>query len=389
MKPLSIGTAILIALGACAAAGENGGKKEPSAGIGPDLEPDAALLKKIADLPDNTWMKLPPFKVTGELKWLSKRADEHKRGPFGRSYCNHAVWAPDRKRAIFLGGGHNVRNWNDVWEYDLAANTWVCLIGRDPRVKWFCHTWDMFAYDPERKLALFVHSLPRYKAALPSSTTFSEEEHKKKLEKDGIYIWGFDPAKRKWTSIEYMANWKRPGNTIGGRQESGILEYMPDQKTHIFFGWSGPLVRDPKTGTWEKGGKWSKRGGNGRTYGHVGVYDPDTKKVVITGHKKTTLYDPRTFERKVVHETGPVTNDASGHMVYDTAAKKVVLYSTKAKPPFWLYDVEKNEWTDPKPKSGLPSPGRQKVIYYDEARNVTVFYNSSEVWVYRCKKAGK
>lgn len=97
-----------------------------------DVTPDAELLAQIKDLPENTWMKLPPQKVIGDLDWLPANDPKRKYGPHGRSYCNHAYWAPERKRALFCGGGHNT-NWiNDVWEYDLAGNTWICLKGSDP-----------------------------------------------------------------------------------------------------------------------------------------------------------------------------------------------------------------------------------------------------------------
>jgi len=383
--------------------------------VEPELAPDPALLAKIEALPDNTWLKLPPFKVTGELKWLSQRADERRRGPFGRDYSNHAVWAPERKRAIYLGGGHNVRPINDVWEYDLAANTWVCLRGADPRcgrtAEWvrknamlkdgvlmtktgapvrLLHTWDQFAYDPVRRLALLVHSTPRnfpavpgiHRGTLAQGLGLTPDQLEKRLVKDGIYIWGFDAAKRTWTSIEFMVNWKGPGNTIGGRQEGGVLEYMPDKNTLWFCGYSGPLVRDAATGKWNIG-KVRRR-----VYAPVAVYDSNTRQMVIVINDRTIVGSPDGTKWKVLTGQPAKGRDSSAGLVYDPVAKRAVLYTNSTTPHLWLFDVASGKWIDPKPKGDIPAGGRM-IVYYDEARNVTVYYNSRSIWVYRCKRAKK
>ena len=382
--------------------------------VEPELKPDAALLAKIAALPDNTWLKLPPFKVTGELKWLSKRADERRRGPFGRDYSNHAVWAPERRRAIYMGGGHNVRPTNDVWEYDLASNTWVCLRGADSRgrsVEWvrknvilkdgvlmtktgapirLLHTWDQFAYDPVRRLALLVHSSPRNFPALSGlnwsilakGLNLTPDQFEKKLVKDGIYVWGFDAAKRTFTSVEFMVNWKGPGNTIGGREEGAVLEYMPDQKTMWFCGYGGPLVRDAKTGAW-KFGKVRRS-----VYAPIACYDSDTKQVVIVRHEITIVGSPDGTKWKVHKALPKKGRDSTAGLVYDPVAKRSVLYTRSTTPHLWLFDTTTSKWTDPKPKGDIPAGGRM-IVYYDAARNVTVYYNSRSIWVYRCKRAKK
>jgi len=407
---------VVLLAGVCLAGGKSDTTEPPSTGtVEPVLAPDAALLRSIADLGDNSWLKLPTFKVAGELQWLPARADERTRGPFGRSYCNHAFYAPERRRAVYCGGGHNVRPINDVWEYDLASNTWVCLRGADPpfrpREAWFranatiqfglpatqsgamvrmSHTWDQATYDPERKLLIVPNSMPRsltYSVKLEKEGNpfekglgLQHEDLLKKLGPDGIYAWAFDPAKRQWVGAELIANWKGPGNTIGGRQESGIMEYMPDTRTLWFAGYRGPLVRNRRTGEWEKASR------SFHTYGTVGVYDRREEKIVITGGRKTWLCDPVTGERELVNSESPDTNDASGLMVYDTAAGKVVLYTTRQKPHLWTYDTVSNTWTDPKPLGERPGPGRQRVVYYDEARNVTVYYDSVSIHVYRAKR---
>ena len=84
---------------------------EPAAKVEPAIAPDAALLAKIAALPDNTWLRLGPVKVAGDVSWCGKadwKGTEHlaKVGPTGRDYCNKAVWSPERKRALYCGANH-------------------------------------------------------------------------------------------------------------------------------------------------------------------------------------------------------------------------------------------------------------------------------------------
>jgi len=379
--------------------------------VEPELTPDKELLAKIEALPDNTWLKLPAFKVTGALDWLGPQAEERKRGPFGRSYCGYAVWAPERKRAIYMGGGHNVRRWCDVWEYDLAANTWVCLLGNDPAgmqkntEEWFrehtilaedgcittksggpvavAHTWNQFCYDPDRRVALWINSMPRsveYSVKLdqPDNVAvkglgMSLDDFQKKLCKDGIYVWEFDPSKRKFTKREFVVNLKSPGNTTGGRQEEGFMRYIPDLKGAFFSG----RLRDPKTGEWKPfGGK-----GGPRWYGYCGDYDPHTKRLFAHQGPNTFALSIETGEWQQVGTTGP--KDYS--VRYDPVAKELI--SMTAAGVFGL-DTTKNEWVKkPDPQGDLPAPGPYELSYYDPERNVHVSYNCSDVYVYRYKRA--
>ncbi|MCW8131323.1 MAG: hypothetical protein KIS92_13320 [Planctomycetota bacterium] len=407
----------------CACASLRAGETLQAAKIEPELAPDTELLARIEALPENTWMKLPPFKVIGNLDWLGPRADERARGPFGRSYCAKMLYAPERKRAIFFGGGHNVRRINDVWEYDLASNTWNCLRGGDPWQKdteeWFreftmlkdgivmtktggmvsvSHQWDQVAYDPERRLALWVNSMPRsvnysIKLDQPDNVVakaygLSFEEFSKKLGKDSIHVWGYDLAKKEWTSIECLVSWKGPGNTTGGRSESGILKYMPDQKTLIFIG-HATLVRDASTGEWKK-----VAGGPG-TYGASAAYDVANKQIVAIAGRKTLTYTIGQKGWKTAIEEGPVAgNDAASALFFDPVSKHVLMHTLPAKdgdtqPPLWIYDPAKNAWFDPKPQGDVPPVVGERLLYIDEARNVLVYYNSRDVYVYRYKRAAK
>jgi hypothetical protein len=319
---------------------------------------------------------------------------------------------------MFCGGGHNVRPSNDVWEYDLAGNAWICLRGADPAfaatASWFRdnamlkdgivvtksvapvrmhHQWDQVTYDPNRKLLLYIDSMPRslrYDVnldqegnALERGLGITHDELAAKLGPDGIYVWGFDAARRAWTHREFVVNWKGPGNTVGGRQESGILEYLPDRHTLFFAGYGGALLRDPQAAS------WTRLRGSGRTYGAVGVYDHDTQRVIAIRGGKTLSHALDGNGWRTVIEDGPAKGtDASCTLHYDPVAKRVIMFSVAATPHLWLYDAARNVWSDPKPGGDIPSgiSGERMIVYYDAARNVLVCYDSQQIWVYRCRR---
>ena len=54
---------------------------EPAGKVEPELAPDKELLAKIEALPDNTWLKLPPVKTTGDMGVLNKDPDYKRTGP--------------------------------------------------------------------------------------------------------------------------------------------------------------------------------------------------------------------------------------------------------------------------------------------------------------------
>lgn len=61
--------------------------------IEPALAPDTNLLARIEALPDNTWMKLPPVKITGDLDWVDAMdwKSMRQRGPYARDYSGKAA----------------------------------------------------------------------------------------------------------------------------------------------------------------------------------------------------------------------------------------------------------------------------------------------------------
>ena len=391
-----------------------------AAEVKPELAPDKELLAQIEAMPANSWLKLPPCKTTGDMGVLNKDADYKRLGPRVRDYCNRMVWAPERRRALYCGGGHNVHPWNDVWEFDLAANTWVCLYGADPAPPrfgpgkeaegeaWYkanavvkdgvirtprggplrpCHTWWSLCYDSDKKRLLFVES---HKGLFGADKALLAKAHGLDVKDPILQTYGsgageawllsFDPETGEWKEV--LAKVPKAG-------ESSALEYLPDQKA-LWWASGKTYLLDAVKNDWKPVPK------DGVRLGGESAYDPDTKKVVAVQGLQTWVFACDTNAWTLAQEKAP-----DGGLVpvstfcYDSTAKRCVLYTSlkladqpDAGPRLWLYDVQQNQWTAPAPPGAAPKAANV-AGYYDPARNVTVIYSNGETWVYRAKKAAK
>jgi len=386
--------------------------------VKPELTPDKELLAKIEAMPDNSWLKLPPCKTTGDMGVLSKDPDYKRTGPRVRDYCNRMVWAPERNRALYCGGGHNVHPWNDVWEFDLAANTWVCLYGADPAPPrfgpgkeaeaeaWYkanavvkdgvirtprggplrpCHTWWSLCYDSDRKRMLFVES---HKGLFATDKAMLAKAHHLDPKDPILQTYG-SGAGEAWLLSFYpeTGKWKEVLTQVPKAGESAFLEYLPDQKTLWWVSGKTYLYDTAKK-------EWRPVPKDGARSGGESAYDPETKKVVATVGLQTWVFSCDTNTWTLAQENAPDGGYVpSSTFCYDTTAKKYVLYTSlklKDKPDagvrLWLYDVKENKWTAPAPPGDGPKVSNV-AGYYDPARNVTVIYSNGETWVYRAKKA--
>lgn len=394
----------------------NAGYAQEATNILPELNPDLELLQKIKDMPDNTWMKLPKLKITGDLGSLASNKDYLWAGPFVRDYCNKMVWAPDRKRALYTGGGHNTHPQNDVWEFDLASNTWVCLYGADqvpPRfaaekesegIAWYkensilknnfittlkgaplrpCHTWWAISYDTDRKQLLFLESHKGFfcvdKNLLARAHNIETTNPILKTYGSGTgeaWLFSFDPQKKEWLDVE---------TKIPKSRESSNLEYIPDTKS-LFWASGKTYVKETQKKEWEPLPK-AGFGGGGMT-----AYDPYSKKIVGINGKETWVFDFASKEWQLLSKESP---DGSyvplGTFCFDSVAKKFILYTywktneaPDGSPRLWTIDSNENKWEKPSPQGEFPKIGNI-AGYYDVERNVTVIYSAKETWVYRCK----
>lgn len=383
---------------------------------GEDFEPpppaDRELLARIEALPDNTWMKLPPFKTAGDVAWMNTRAysDYRRIGPSVRDYCNRIVWAPERKRALYCGAGHNIHPLNDVWEYDLSSNTWICLYAPDPAPprdspEWYrenvvlrngvvvtprggpvrpAHTWWGLCYDSgARRLVFFdVH-----KGILFVNYTQLAEAVGLKVNGPELKLYGsgpgegwmfrFDPAARAWDREVLTSTPKA--------DESTELHYLPDKQAL----W----LHSGRTYLLERGEReWKMIAGGGPRSGGVSAYDPETRTIVSAGNRAYEF----SCDSNEWTQGGELPGGARGRipcsmMCYDSAARRFVLCTALSSAGdarqfrLYLYDLKTHRWTDPEPKGDLPTT-TNFAGYYDPERNVTVVYSNRDMWVYRGTK---
>lgn len=371
------------------------------------IEVNQEILSSIKNLTDNTWLKLPKIKITGNLDWLDQSSEVRVRGPFGGNYLTSAMYAPERMRAICIS------SMAAVWEYDIGSNTWICLRGGElsgmqkNTESWFrentlmaedgCITtksggpvsignaFSQVCYDPDRQLLLWVNSMPRsvdYSVDLDNpenvvakSLNITFDEFKKKLCKDGIYIWEFNPVKKAFTRREFVVNLKGEGNSTGGRHEGGLLKYMPDQKTIFFNG----LLRDSKTGTW----KASHTKDTPNFYQSFGEYDPSTGRFLLFDQSRGVYSLSNNNQWNLENPFGN-----SGGFQYDAVAKEFIsmIWENKNLKQINVYNPINKEWKSVQDALGdIPIDGELSINWYDPNQNVHVLYNSKDIYVYRYK----
>jgi hypothetical protein len=388
-------------------------KEQPENLVTPVLAPDARVTGILKSLSQGSSANLPAIKTTGDINAVAREWKMDKKGPGGRNYCIKMIWMPERKRAIFCGANHGApHRLNDIWEYDLAANTWVCLYGPDlskgsTLANWsdtsvvdgvlrtkrggpaiIGHQWWQLDYDPQLKALLFLSTWP-YGPKEIKAKMFSKNKHKPPL-------WAFYPEKKKWEPIMPKGKAPRIGFAV-------YFQYISALKRTAFvdagYKQVGMWLYNSKDNSWKKlhGGEDFKAKNNPATPVNDGVmvYSPDRKQLIScsrAGKKtpggRTSIYDVE----KNTWQAGPGgANVPPGHTSftpcgYDTVAKMMFLYDQKTK-IFWGYNPEKKKWSKITPKGPAPISGRGKVIgYYDPARNVFVLNQGSKVWVYRHKR---
>ena len=309
-------------------------------------------------------------------------------GPGCRDYCNKMLYAPDLGVALYAGGNHRVpHRMNDVWAFDLGANTWRLLyepdggnpgkykdayfltsrtLVRKPETvltekqkesienyrQWWnenivfenghlttkqggpimpSHTWDGFCYDhAARKLLWGMGASP---AAQLSTHSYFTGRSVAELEKasDPTYspMWMFDPVGNRW--IHYRTD--KPRAALRGMGAS--MTYLPDLKQSIWYVaaqnvsphayemWMFDAVNDRWTELKPNGGK--------------SISTLARKEKVVPGSEVQMAYSPK--------------------------HKKLVAV---LKQDTFVYDVVENQWTKVKTDDRLFAHDAKSVFVYDD-----------------------
>ncbi len=391
-------------------------------GVTPELPADPDVMAIIDGLGDNESATLPALKTTGDINDVARRFNMHTRGPGSRDYSIKMVWMPDRERAIFFGANHgSPHRTNDVWEYDLPSNTWVCLFGPDllrgednwakyldrdsletgiPKTRRggpaiVPHTWWQMAYDPNIKAMLTFCSW----SMVPGEV---REAHRKGNHHPPL--WAFYPEQKKWVPItDSRFEGRRPRY-----HNASALEYVPSLGKTVWCanGWAnrGMWTYESATNTWTD---MEPNDGDRQAF-QDGAPAPEQVMVVLpdrnmlvghradadreTGHVRgrTSHYCVEKNEWTVAVRSAedeinmPVGHDARTNFAYDQVGKVALLWDPHTTNALWAYDPVNATWTKLEPDGPPPPRGHRDVLlaYYDVARNVFVIPG---MWVYRYK----
>ncbi len=380
------------------------------ADIEPVLTTDKAALAKIQGLRANQAVLLGQAQVVGEFNEVARRYNLHKTGPMGRDFTIKMVWAPERQRVLFCGANHGVpHRLNDVWEFDLAALSWVMLyapdnprdytgIGKDysdvefkdgilttkrggPAV--IAHTWWGFTYDPQQKALLFMNTwVTDQKKAVTQLGGDPAQLYQ------GPPLWAFTPHTRRWKMLK--TNKPYPRAPFGG-----LLEYIPELNGSIWHtnNWQmqATWLYDAKANAWKdlktngKQGEFEKQAPAPE---QVGYYDGKRKLVVVQRHKETFHFRPQANEwQKVLtadkdSEQVPFGHDAYAPLYHDPPSGHGLLVDFKTN-ALWAYDPDKTAWTRLRPEGDEMPKGNKRLAYFDPARNVFVIIQGTTTWAYR------
>jgi hypothetical protein len=387
--------------------------------VTPELAPSPAVLKIIEGLGDNCSAALPKPTITGDINAVAKRWGLDKRGPGYRDYCLKMAWMPERKRAIFYGANHGgPHRLNDVWEYDLPSNTWVCLYGPDPSkgrkadwkdVDWdnvkegvirtkrggpviVGHSWWNMTYDPKLKAMITPCSWSMTHPEL--RTLLKKGKHKPPM-------WAFYPEKKKWEPI-LDSTFDGP---VPSYENARALEYVPELGGTVWTKSAGMWLYDSKANAWKRLGTSKRYGKHLPGREQVMAYLPHRKMLVAHARagkgkpsigydeSRTFHYDiakntwTQTFQSKKKNEP-PAGMDSVTNFVYDRVGKVCLLWDANWTKALWAYDPATMKWAKLSPKKGPPPPLKPrdvKLAYYDPELNVFVIPGK---WVYRHKRAG-
>jgi len=383
--------------------------------VTPSLDPDPAVVKILNSLGPNQSAWLPPVKTTGPINETMKKFGLHKTGPRPRNYCKKWVWAPDRKRAFFCGANAGVpHRFNDVWEYDLAANTWVLLYEPDAdfnRVRHMkpdekqaffdrtgmvtngilmtvkgapfdpIHSWWQITYEPNMHALLWVMG-NQNKAGYP---------HKNKIPWGKVEMWAYYPFENRW---EYF----RPDKTHPPGQNASILEYIPDRTNVLWYtrSWRGCATSlfDGRTKKWthKLGKKEMQKDPNCPPTEAVAAYQSHTNILVVhrggdsrkgkLTPKVTYHYDlaANKWTKVLTSMDGPRGFDSAGPMTYDSLARQSYINHGG----LWAYAVGDKAWRKLTP-DGPGAPGGM-ACYNPEHNVLMVDPGRGKIWVYRHTK---
>ena len=327
--------------------------------------------KQLADLADNTWVKLgdsPAEYGQNETQWCYDAAN---RLLFRQSGCPYSTeaWALDIGTMTWV----KRRPYDDFYsqqvEPTVAPWKYCCLVGTcydsDARVvRLWGGTWGHHQYGGYDLAADDYINLKNY-APPGSSGTEAQNPVYDPVGKRVIAFGGVMVNEMDYWDAANDKLWKQKTATPGlgnsfPRYPTSAAAYDAENKLVVCFSFTSP----------------------------TGNYSPEPAK---RGPNETWLYDPATNTwRNAKAAVQPQIMDWGG-LAYDSHNRTLILSigAVPGKGETWRYDVKANTWTDLKPAGGGPVQAVAYRLSYDPEHNVcvgvfTIGYEK-QVWAYRYK----
>ncbi len=215
---------------------------------------------------------------------------------------------------------------------------------------------------------------------------------------DANDLWALDLAARSWTRLEPNRP-KDPGvgKTLPPPVTEGLhLMYIEDRDV---YQWNSAWIYDPNAGSWKMEPPID---GASLSYGwnrlSACAYDPDDR-LFIWWKEATVLVDARTRRARSLR-TGPKCLDyATGNLAYDPRHKVFVLFhpggrNAKASETTWLFDPAADSWRAARPPESPPARWAHRLVSHDRLGVVvliggcTGYYKdwTGDLWVYEVDK---
>jgi len=333
--------------------------------VRPQLESNTKTVRLVESLGTSEGARLPPFDVTGPARGLARHGNFAMRGPGVRDYSNKWVWAPNRERALYAGGNHGApHKFNDLWEYDLGANTWVMLYAPEPCVE-PSHTWWGLTYDIKRHRVLWMATRSDWPLA----------------KSGGPPLMAFDTqAQEGWTHVA-----TRPDIRIA---PGGSLTYLPNRDRVLWYGntWHGAGLHElhPDTGVWRQ--LLSQQHvyfDNPDSPGSAAIINHDSTHDVLVAFLDHGIHvydvDENRWTRRHRDILPVRVREAGATTDYDPVNDVHMIYSAGRLFAYHYDDDRLEELTDEPIMEKRTSAG-----YFDREHEVFVLYNGTpRVYVYR------
>jgi hypothetical protein len=376
--------------------------RETLAAVSPATQSAFRMNPKLADLPDNTWLKMDPTFVyhPDQLAALEQAGRKphhfcHVKGE--GSLCYDAA----ANLTLYFGGCTSGYG-NNHWVYDCSANVWTQIhpdvftlnenglrYREDPKaIPPGCCCYGI-CYDANRRVSVLVRSNGGATAWVPP------EQPPNNL------IWLYDAPTRTWQFTPQNGPIRPTLYLTGAR-----IAYDPERKESLLVDGRTLWAYRTADNLWRRidvEGPAPKTGGL-----NSWVYLDRERKFLLfrspaAGDKTDTgsttwLYDPmRVAWENVTAKDGPCLR-AGAAMAYDSLNHVAVMIggwneapSRKLNDGAWVFDATTRSWTCLRPDPAPPIAGNVYQLAYDQVNNVFIYVTTEKgdagyTWVYRYRK---